>query len=62
MPPYMYKYIGIVLLPLLGQVDNMIGVAEAGFKSQQLNSSINVKIASSFLQSGPEKCKSMIVS
>ena len=62
MPNYMYKYLGIVPIPLLGQVDDLIGVAEAGFKSKQLNSFINVKTADTNLQFGPEKCKTMIIS
>ena len=41
-PNYMYKYMGIVPTPLLGQVDDLIGVAEAEFKSKQLNSFVNV--------------------
>ena len=62
MPNYMYTYMGIVPIPLLGQVDDLIGVAEAGFKSKQLNSIINVKTADKNLQFGPEKCKTMIIS
>ena len=46
----------------LGQVDDLIGVAEAGFKSKQLNSFVNVKTADKDLQFGPEKCKTMVVS
>ena len=53
---------GIVPIPLLGQVDDLIGVAEAGYKSKQLNSFVNVKTADKDLQFGPEKCKTMIVS
>ena len=37
-PSYMYKFI-----PLLGQVDNLIGVAEVRCKTTQLNSYVNVK-------------------
>ena len=62
MPNYMYNYMGIVPIPLLGQVDDLIGVAEAGFKLKQLNSFINVKTADKNLQFGPEKCKTMIIS
>ena len=61
-PNYMYKYMGVVPIPLLGQVDDLIGVAEAGFKSKQLNSFVNVKTADKDLQFGPEKCKTMVVS
>ena len=40
----------------------MVGVAEAGFKSEQLSAFVNVKMADKDLQFGPEKCKSMVVS
>ena len=61
-PSFMYKFQGEVSIPLLGQVDDLIGVAEAGFKSNQLNSYINVKTADKDLQFGVEKCKVMVVS
>ena len=38
MPSFMYKFMGKVPVPLLGQVDDLIGIAEAGYKSDQLNS------------------------
>ena len=53
---------GVVPIPLLGQVGDLIGVAEAGHKTKQLNSFVNVKTADKNLQFGPEKCKAMIVS
>ena len=49
-------------IPLLGQVDDLPGVAEAGFKSEQLNSFVNVKTADKDLQFGSEKCSFMFVS
>ena len=49
-PSYMYKFQGEVPIPLLGQVDDLIGVAEAGYKSSQLNSYVNVKTADKDLQ------------
>ena len=61
-PSFMYKYKGEVPVPLLGQVDDLLGVTEAGFKCEQLNAFVNVKTADKDLQFGPAKCKSMIVS
>ena len=61
-PSYMYKFHGEVPIPLLGQVDDLIGEAEAGFKSSQLNSYVNVKTADKDLQFGTDKCKTMLVS
>ena len=49
-------------IPLLGQVDDLLGIAEAGFKSEQLNAFVNVKTSDKDLQFGSDKCKSMIVS
>ena len=46
---------------MLGLVDDIIGVTEAGFKSQQMNVILNVKTAEKGLQFGVTKCKSMIV-
>ena len=42
-PTYMFKFKGEVPIPLLGQVDDLLGVAEAGFKSEQLNAFVNKK-------------------
>ena len=61
-PSFMYKYMGVVAVPLLGQVDDLIGVAEAGHTTRQLNLFVNVKTADKNLQFGPEKCKTMMVS
>ena len=58
-PNFMYRYMGIVPIPLLGQVDDLLGVTEAGYKAKQLNSFVNVKTADKDLQFGPEKCKTM---
>ena len=41
----MYKYLKEVHIPILGMVDDIIGVAEAGFKTQLPNAFINVKTA-----------------
>ena len=32
-PSFIYKFKGEVAIPLLGRVDDLIGVAEAGYKS-----------------------------
>ena len=61
-PTFMFRFKGEVPIPILGQVDDIIGVAEAGFKTDQLNAYINVKTADKELQFGPSKCKAMIVS
>ena len=58
----MYKFMGELPIPILGQVDDIIGVTEVGFKSHQLNAYINVKTSHKELQFGPSKCKTMIVS
>ena len=59
---YMYKYMGEVPIPILGMVDDLIGIAEAGYKTHLLNVFINVKTADKDLQFGAEKCKTMTVS
>ena len=41
---------------------NLIGIAEAGYKTDQLNSFVNAKTADKDLQFSHEKCKSMLVS
>ena len=61
-PTYIYKLKGEVALPLLGQVDDLIGISEAGYVSNQLNSYVNVKTSETNLQFGPDKCKTMIIS
>ena len=58
----MFQYKGEVPIPLLGQVDDLLGVSEAGFKTEQLNSYINVKTADKELQFGIDKCNYMIAS
>ena len=61
-PSYMFRFKGEVPIPLLGQVDDLLGVAEAGFKSEQLNAFVNVKTADKDLQFGSEKYCYMMVS
>ena len=58
----MFKFKGEVAIHILRQVDDIIGIAEAGFKSNQLNAYINFKTSDKELQFGPTKCKTMIVS
>ena len=61
-PSFMFKFNGEVPIPLLGQVDDLLGVAEAGYKSEQLNVFVNVKTADKDLQFGSDKCTFMMVS
>ena len=61
-PSYMYKFKGKVPVPLLGMVDDTIGVTEAGYKSDQFNAYLNVKSADKNLQFGIDKCNTMVVS
>ena len=59
--PFIYKYKGYIPVPILGQIDDTIGITEAGFKAAQLNSFMNVKTADKYLQFGQDKCKAMLV-
>ena len=56
-----YKYKDTLQISLLGLVDDLIGVTEAGFKAAQLNEVLNLKTAEKYLQFGVSKCKSMFV-
>ena len=58
---YLYKYKGSVPVGILGQIDDLIGVTEPGYKAQQMNSYLNVMTADKYLQFGPDKCKTMLV-
>ena len=58
---YLYRYKGSVPIGILGQIDDLIGVTEPGYKAQQLNTFFNVKTADKNLQFGPDKCKTMLV-
>ena len=40
-----YKYKDLVDISCLGMVDDILGVAEAGYKSQELNAYINIQSA-----------------
>ena len=56
-----YRYKDRVQVTMLGMVDDIIGVSEAGYKAQQLNAVINTKTAEKGLQFGVTKCKSMLI-
>ena len=58
---YGYKYKDSLSISMLGLVDDIIGVTEAGFRAQQMNALINVNSADKGLQFGPTKCKSMLI-
>ena len=59
---YGYKYKDVLTVSLLGLVDDLIGITDAGYKAQQMNAVLNVKTAEKRLQYGESKCKSMLVS
>ena len=59
---YGYKYKDILAVSLLGLVDDLIGVTDAGFRAQQLNAVLNARTADKQLQFGVTKCKTMLVS
>ena len=61
-PSYMYRFKGEVPIPLLGQVDDLLGVSIVGHKAEQLNGFVNVKTAGKKCQFGSEKCNYMNVS
>ena len=48
------RYKGYIPVPVLGQIDDTIGVTLAGFKAAQLNSYMNVKAADKDLQFGQD--------
>ena len=58
---YGYKYKNKLSIPMLGLVDDVIGISEVGTKAHQMNALINAKTAEKGLRFGPEKCKTMIV-
>ena len=57
----MFRYKGYIPVPVLGQIDDTIGISLAGYKANQFNSYMNVKSADKYLQFGFEKCKAMVV-
>ena len=56
-----YKYKGIVEIPALGWIDDVITVSESGYKTARLNSFINAKFALKKLRLGAKKCYMMHV-
>ena len=56
-----YDYKEELPINILGLVDDMIGVTEAGYKPQIMNTILNFKSAEKGLQFGNRKCKYMIV-
>ena len=58
---YNYLYKGEVEIPPLGMVDDLICIAECGFKTAMLNAYIKLKTNSKRLQFGYKKCKKMHV-
>ena len=51
----------ILPVGMLGLVDDLIGVTEAGFQAQMRNTYINVKTAEKGLQFGVKKCSTMLI-
>lgn len=58
---YGYKYKDSLMVSILGMVDDMICITEAGYQAQQMNTFMNVKTAEKTLRFGPSKCKAMLV-
>ena len=58
---YLFMYKDCVPVGPLGMVDDLIGITEAGYKAQELNTFINLKTADKKLQFGLDKCKVMLV-
>ena len=56
-----YKYKDRIQVTMLGMVDDIAGISEAGYKAQQLNAVINTKTAEKGLQFGVSKCKTMLI-
>ena len=58
---YIYLYKGEVEIPPLTMVDDVLLVAECGYKSAMANSYMNCKTSSKKLQFGENKCKKIHV-
>ena len=58
---YGYLYKEELPISLLGLVDDLIGVTEAGHQAQQMNVFLNTKTAEKCLQFGSSKCKTMLI-
>ena len=50
--PVIVKYEGYIPIGILGQVDDLISVTEAGIESHQMNSYIDMMTADKYLQFG----------
>ena len=59
---HFYRYKGKLPVGFLGLVDDIVGITEAGYPAQQLNTFLNLKTAEKGLQFGVDKCKSMLIS
>ena len=46
---------------MLGLIDNLIGISNAGYQAKLMNIHINTKTAEKRLQFGVSKCKSIII-
>ena len=58
---YGYMYMDSLPISMLGLVDDLVGVTEAGYQAQQMNTFMNIKTAEKSLQFGPTKCKWMVI-
>ena len=56
-----YRYKDSLPITMMAMVDDMIGVANVGFRTKQINAAINLKTAEKRLQFGEEKCKFMVI-
>ena len=56
-----YRYKEELEVDILGLVDDIIAVSEAGHKAQMINTILNLKSAEKGLQFGVNKCKVMII-
>ena len=56
---YIYKYKGVLYIPPLGMVDDLLCVSECGHETSMINAFINHKTHSRKLQFGPDKCKKL---
>ena len=58
---HFYLYMEKIPVGILGQVDDLMGVTEAGYKAQTMNSFINYKSAENNFQFGVDKCKAIVI-
>ena len=58
---YGYLYMNELQLSNLGLVDDFLGITEANYQAQQMNSIFNIRTAEKSLQFGPDKCVSMFI-